>query len=183
MPRPLRVLFVEDNADDVALLERELRRMGFEPEGTRVETEPDFLAELGNEPDIILSDYSMPQFSGIRAAELLHESDLNIPFILISGTVGEDVAVEAMKKGATDYLLKDRIARLGAAIDRALEQKRLREERKQADREIRDQLQELQRWHEAMLGREDRIVELKKEVNELLAEQHKTPRYAVPPAQ
>ena len=86
---------------------------GFDPQWQRVETESDFLAGLKNSPDIILSDYLMPRFSGLRAAELLKLSGLNIPFILISGTVGEQVAIDAMKHGATDYLLKDRIARLG----------------------------------------------------------------------
>jgi two-component system cell cycle sensor histidine kinase/response regulator CckA len=183
MPRPLRVLFVEDSSADVTLLDRELRRAGFDPDGKRVETEADFLAALNTLPDIILSDFFMPRFSGLRAAELLRDSDLNIPFILISGTVGEDVAVEAMRNGASDYLLKDRIARLGVAVEQALEQKRLRDERARADKEIRDQLRELQRWHEAMLGREDRVLELKLEVNELLAQQNQTPRYSVPPPQ
>ncbi len=128
MATPLKILIVEDSPDDAELMVRELRRAGFEPAWRRVETEADFLAELKNAPDIILSDYSMPQFNGLRAAELLQESGLNIPFILISGTVGEDIAVEAMKRGATDYLLKDRIARLGSAVQRALEQKRLRDQ-------------------------------------------------------
>ena len=119
------------------MIVREMRRAGFEPRWKRVETEPDFLAELKKSPDIILSDYSMPQFSGLRAAELLQESGLNIPFILISGTVGEDVAVEAMKHGATDYLLKDRIARLGRRWNMRLEQKRLREQNKSAEDELR----------------------------------------------
>ena len=158
MAQTLRVLFVEDNPDDLALLVRELRRAGLEPDWKCVETEPAFVEELNKQPDIILSDFSLPQFSGLRAAELLRESDLNIPFILISGTVGEEVAVEAMRNGATDYLLKDRIARLGAAVEQALEKKRLSEERTRADAEIREQLRELQRWHEALLGREDRFL-------------------------
>jgi DNA-binding NtrC family response regulator len=179
----LRVLFVEDNPDDLALLVRELRRAGFDPDWKCVETELDFIEELNKLPDIILSDYSLPQFSGLRAAELLRESDLNIPFILISGTVGEDVAVEAMKNGASDYLLKDRIARLGVAVEQALEQKRLRDEHLKADQEIRTQLNELQRWHDVMLGREDRVLELKIEVNELLAQLRLPPRYSVSPIQ
>ena len=129
MATPLNILIVEDSPDDADLIVAELRRAGFDPKWKRVETEPDFLAEIEKFPDIILSDYSMPQFSGLRAAELLQKSGLNIPFILISGTVGEDVAVEAMKHGATDYLLKDRIARLGQAVERALEQKQLRMQR------------------------------------------------------
>jgi signal transduction histidine kinase/FixJ family two-component response regulator len=113
-----------------------LQQAGFDPRWKRVETEPDFLDELKNTPDIILSDYSMPQFNGLRAAELLQASGLNIPFILISGTVGEEVAVEAMKHGATDYLLKDRIARLPNAVQRALAQKGLVDERHRTREEL-----------------------------------------------
>jgi DNA-binding NtrC family response regulator len=181
MKTPLNILFAEDVQDDVDLLLAEIRRHGFDPQWKRVETELEFLEELKKLPDIVLSDYSMPQFNGLRAAQLTMESGLNIPFILISGTVGEEVAVQAMKSGATDYLLKDRITRLGMAIQQALEQRRLREERKQSEREIRAQLVELQRWHEAMLSREERILELKTEVNELLAQQQKPARYAVIP--
>jgi len=182
MSKPIRVLFLEDRATDAEMLIRELRRAGFDPQWKRVETEPDFLAEIKNSPDIILSDYSMPQFNGLEAARLLRESGLNIPFILISGTVGEDVAVEAMKHGANDYLLKDRIARLGAAVEQALEQKRLRDEHKRADEEIRSQLDELRRWHEVMLDREERILELKHEVNEVLTRYNQPERYSIPTA-
>lgn len=136
MTRPLNLLIVEDSPDDAALLVAELRRAGFEPKWKRVETETDFLAELHKLPDLILCDYSLPQFSGLRAAKLAQESGLAIPFILISGTVGEDVAVEAMKRGATDYLLKDRIARLGSAIERALEQKHLQAERRRTEQRL-----------------------------------------------
>jgi len=122
MTTPLNMLIVEDSQDYADLLVRELRRADFDPQWKRVETEPDFLAELKKLPDIILADYSMPQFSGLRAAQLTKESGLGIPFILISGTVGEDVAVEAMKHGATDFLLKDRIARLGPAVRHALQE-------------------------------------------------------------
>ena len=119
MSKQLNILIVEDSADDADLAMAELRRAGFDPKWIRVESEPGFLEEIKKRPDIILSDYSMPQFTGLRAAELLKASGLNIPFILISGTVGEDVAVEAMKHGATDYLLKDRITRLGSSITNA----------------------------------------------------------------
>lgn len=133
MKKPLNLLIAEDSQNDAEIVIQELRRAGFNPKWIRVETEPDFLAELKKSPDIILSDYSMPKFNGLRAAQLAKESGLDIPFILISGTVGEDAAVEAMKRGATDYLLKDRITRLGMAVEQALEQKRLRAERKQVE--------------------------------------------------
>ena len=131
MNTPINILIVEDSKDYEGLLVRELSRAGFDPKWKRVETEPDFLAELEKSPDIILSDYSMPQFSGLRAAQLAQQSGRGIPFILISGTVGEDTAVEAMKHGATDFLLKDRIGRLGPAVRRALQEA---EERRERDR-------------------------------------------------
>ncbi|HTH47595.1 MAG TPA: response regulator [Candidatus Limnocylindria bacterium] len=182
MDKPIRILIVEDRAIDAELLVREVQRAGFQPEWQRVELEADFLAALDNPPDLVLSDYSLPHFDGITAVVLLRQRGLDTPFILVSGIVGEDVAVEAMKRGATDYLLKDRIGRLGSAIERALEQKRLQDERRLADLEIRNQLQELRRWHEVMLDREDRILQLKREVNEQLAAQSLPPRYASPEA-
>jgi PAS domain S-box-containing protein len=142
MKIPLNVLIVEDLPNDAELTLVELRRAGFDPKWTRVETEPGFLAELKKSPDIILSDYSMPQFNGLRAADLLQKSGLNIPFILISGTVGEDVAVEAMRHGATDYLLKDRIVRLGVAVKQALEKKQLYEQQKLAAEALRQSREE-----------------------------------------
>ncbi len=301
MKQPLRVLIVEDNDADVQLLLANLRAAGFQPEWSRVETEREFRAEIAKEPDLILSDYSMPEFDGLRAAQILQESGRDIPFILISGTLGEEIAVTAMRHGVTDYLLKDRTARLGEAVAQALTQKRLRQEQKKTeaalrlfrtlidqssdgievidpetgqfldvnetncrrlgyrreelltmrvqvieaepldseawrknvaeirtrdfkviqirqkrkdgttfpveiyarflklDREyllasVRDiterrkaelesesQLAELKRWHEVLLGREDRVLELKQEVNELLARLHEPGRYSIQP--
>lgn len=132
MLEPLRVLLLEDNPDDAELVLRELRRTGFEPDWQRVETEGDFLDLLQPELDIILSDYDMPTFSGTRALELLQQTRLDIPFIIISGTIGEDVAVDVMKLGATDYLLKDRLVRLGIAVRQAIEQGKLRRDRTRA---------------------------------------------------
>jgi two-component system cell cycle sensor histidine kinase/response regulator CckA len=120
MTKPLSALIVEDSEDDAELLAYELISSGYDLKYMRVQTEADFLKELKKNPDIVLSDYSLPQFNGLRAAQLTQENSPQIPFILISGTVGEEVAVEAMKSGATDYLLKDRLARLGRAVERAL---------------------------------------------------------------
>ena len=120
MPRTLRVLLAEDSPSDAELTVRELRKAGFSPEWHRVDTEADYIASLHPDLDIILSDYSMPQFGGIRALEILNERGLEIPFIIVSGTIGEDTAVAAMKNGATDYLLKDRLARLGPAVELAV---------------------------------------------------------------
>src|SRR5260221_5579133 len=138
MPTPLNILIVEDSPTDAELALAELHRAGFDPKWKRVETEADFLAEIKKSPDIILSDYVMPEFSGLRAAELLRATGLDIPFILISGAVGEEAAVAAMQLGATDYLLKDRLVRLGSAVERALEEKRLRDERKLAEEAMQE---------------------------------------------
>ena len=137
MSRPLRVLMVEDQPDDAELVMRELRRAGFEPGYQRVECEADFSAALADRPDIVLSDFLMPRFSGLRALEILKSQELEIPFILISGTIGEDLAVQAMKEGASDYLLKDRLGRLGPAVEHALEESRLRLERERSDERFR----------------------------------------------
>lgn len=119
---PLTVLIAEDLPDDAELLLHELRGAGYEVSWQRVDTEADFLAGLETRPDIILSDYAMPRFGGLRALELARARCPGIPFILVSGTMGEESAVEAVKRGAVDYLLKDRIARLGPAVRRALQE-------------------------------------------------------------
>jgi PAS domain S-box-containing protein len=133
MKQTLRVLIAEDNPADAELVVRELNRAGFELDWKRVDTETDYQANLKDDLDVILSDYDMPQFGGVRALEILRESTLDVPFIIISGTIGEDVAVEAMRHGAEDYFLKDRLARLGASVRQALEKNRLRRERRRAE--------------------------------------------------
>ncbi len=132
MAQPLRILLVEDDPRDADLIVLALRRDGFEPDWRRVDTKADYLKGLHPGLDIIMSDYSLPGFGGIEALELLKESGLEIPFMLVSGTIGEEMAVEAMKLGAADYLLKDRLARLGPAVRQALEQSHRRNQHKQA---------------------------------------------------
>ncbi len=132
MPVPIRVLILEDCPEDAELMLHELRRSHFEPEWRRVDTESEFNAHLGWRPDLILSDYSMPLLDSPRALALLRELDLDIPFIVVSGAIGEEVAVAMMRQGATDYLIKDRLARLGSAVRHALSEKQLREETRQA---------------------------------------------------
>ncbi len=146
MAQPLKVLFLEDNPQDTELVLWELRRAGFAPEWERVDTEEAFLARLRPDWDLILSDYAMPQFNGLRALDLLNERKLDVPFIIVSGSIGEDIAVGAMKRGAADYLMKDRLVRLGPAVAHALEQSRLRRENRAAVNELRtthDQLHHL----------------------------------------
>jgi PAS domain S-box-containing protein len=139
----LTVLVVEDRPDDAELVLIELRRAGYEPRWRRVDTEPAYLAALdegyapGEPWDLVLSDFQMPGFSGVRALNLLQARESNIPFILISGTIGEEFAVEALQGGAADYLLKGRLARLKTAVSNALEENRLRLETRAAERALR----------------------------------------------
>src|SRR5689334_22065487 len=133
MRKPLRVLIVEDGEDDATLLLRELRKGGYEPASERVDTPAAMTAALAKQPwDLIISDYSMPRFNGIAALQMLKESGLDIPFLLVSGAVGEDTAVAAMKAGASDYLVKGQLARLTPAIERELRESEVRRQRRQA---------------------------------------------------
>ncbi len=133
MPTQLKVLILEDNAADAELALHELRRAGYGPEWLRVDTEPEYLAQIDQGWEIILADYNLPEFSGLRALELLRERDPDLPFIIVSGTIGEDKAVAAIKAGANDYVMKDRLARLGPAVERALRDTVERSARKRAE--------------------------------------------------
>jgi PAS domain S-box-containing protein len=146
--KPLRLLLAEDNPADAELILRELRNAGFKLDYQRVDTEAGYLSKLDPKIDIILSDFAMPQFTGSRALQLLKESNLDIPFILVSGTIGEDTAVAAMRGGAADYLLKDRLTRLSQSVEHALEEKQIRDERRTAE----EKLQSLTRQHELILN-------------------------------
>jgi hypothetical protein len=130
MNKPLNLLLVEDSQDDAELIVAELKNAGFAPQWKRVETEAAFLAAIETPPDLVLSDYSMPRFSGLKALALLRAKGLDVPVILVSGTVDEGAVAEARRNGVADYVLKDEIGRLGPAVERALEKKRLSDERK-----------------------------------------------------
>ncbi len=142
MPTPLHVLIVEDIAIDAELMARHLQKDGFQLDWQRVETEADYRVALETHYDLILSDWSLPQFSGLRALQLLQESGLNTPFIIVSGNIGEEAAVNALHQGAYDYVLKDRPDRLGQSVRNALQQKELLDERKKADEQLRRNLEE-----------------------------------------
>ena len=136
---PLRVLIVEDSPDDTTLLVRILRKGGFEPSFERVETEDSMRSALLEKPwDIILSDYRMPTFDGLRALAVLKESGLDIPLIIVSGTIGEEIAVEAMKAGACDYVMKDNLTRLIPAIERELKEAVSRENKRKGERNLQE---------------------------------------------
>lgn len=132
----LRVLILEDKPTDAELMLHELKKSGYNPLWKRVDSESDYVSNLKPDLEIILSDYSMPQFTAPRALELLKQKKWDIPFIIITGSISEDIAVQSIKMGADDYLLKDRLTRLGPAVEHALEQKRLRQEKAVAERAL-----------------------------------------------
>jgi PAS domain S-box-containing protein len=121
MKSDLRILHLEDNPDDAELIEMLLSDQGIACEIERVDTRADFIAALDSGHfDLILSDFSLPSFDGLSALELARERRPQAPFLFVSGTLGEEVAVDALKSGATDYVLKQRMSRLGAAVSRAI---------------------------------------------------------------
>lgn len=134
--RHLRLLHLEDSELDHQLVLAHLRRGGIEAELHRVETEADFLAALAQRWDAVLSDYNLPGYSGLLALEQLRERDTVLPFVLVSGEIGEDTAVEAMRKGATDYLLKSKLIRLAPALLHAVDAAESRRARERADAEL-----------------------------------------------
>jgi len=139
MPPSLRVLILEDHQDDAELMLHELRREGFSLIWEWVQTEPEYLTHLQTQYfDIILADYTLPQFDALRALELVKERALDVPFIIVSGSISEEVAVHCMKQGAADYLLKDRLGRLGPAVTQALRAKQLRDNHRRAEAALRE---------------------------------------------
>lgn len=135
---------LEDNPTDAELAGHTLRRGGVRFTHTRVETEKDFVRELNqNPPDLILSDYALPGFDGYAALDIAKRQTPNIPFIFVTGTMGEEVAIETLKSGATDYVLKHRLARLVPSVHRALREAQERAERRHAQEQLRESHEQL----------------------------------------
>jgi len=136
MTKRLRILIVEDSEEDALLLLMELRRNGYETDFARVETREAMIEALQRrECDVVISDYVMPKFSGLEALATLKESGLDLPFVIVSGNIGEDIAVEAMKAGAHDYILKGNLKRLVPAIERELRDAETRRARRRVEEE------------------------------------------------
>ncbi|MCG7953573.1 MAG: EAL domain-containing protein [Candidatus Thiodiazotropha endolucinida] len=133
----LYILIVEDLPYDAELMALRLRDEGFDLDYTRVQRETAYLEALEQSPDLILCDWHLPQFSGQRALSLLRQQNLDIPFIIVSGGIGEEAAVDALRQGANDYVLKDRPARLGEAVRRVLVDKQLRMAHRTAEEKLR----------------------------------------------
>lgn len=139
MSIPLRILFVEDMEEDAVLMVRELKRGGFDPSWERVDEEQALQDALrGSRWDIVISDYSMPSFSGVEALKIVKEHNDQTPFIIVSGIIGEQTAVEVMKAGAQDYFLKSAITRLPLAVDRELREAQARRKQRASSQALRD---------------------------------------------
>ncbi|HET6280764.1 MAG TPA: response regulator [Polyangia bacterium] len=136
MNKDLRVLLCEDSEDDAALLTRALRQGGYNPTVERVETAEAMTAALASPWDIIISDYSMPQFDAPSALAVVKERGLDLPFIIVSGTIDEEVAVDAMRAGAQDFMTKGKFARLIPAIERELRESGIRSERRKMQEQL-----------------------------------------------
>src|SRR5216117_148271 len=139
MTEPLRILLAEDSESDAELIQRELKRGGLDFQSRRVQTEADFRRELDEfRPHLVISDFSMPQFNGRKALAIARESRGDIPFIFISGTIGENVAVDMMKAGADDYVMKNNLARLLPALERELREAEVRRGRRLAEERLHE---------------------------------------------
>src|SRR5947208_1229841 len=138
MKDALHILFVDDSADDVQLEQFELRQGGLAFTAKRVERQPDLVEALGEfRPDLIISDDSMPEINGSTALRIAHAACPEVPFIFVSGTIGEERAIESLKSGATDYVVKDRIAGLVVRVRRALKEVMDREQRRMLEEQFR----------------------------------------------
>jgi signal transduction histidine kinase len=153
----LRVLLVEDSEADVALISHLLRHSGRNVSVTAVDTKKEFEARLrGEPPDLILSDYRLPTFDGLSALELAKRIAPQVPFIFVTGTLGEEIAIETLKQGATDYVLKGRLSRLAPAVSRALRESAQRRERERAE-------EDLQRSHDQLRALTGRLQSVREE--------------------
>ena len=138
MQSPLYILMLEDSLSHVELAKHALRVAGIQFTALRVETKSDFERQLElRVPDLILSDYALPTFDGLAALAIAKKRLPEVPFIFVTGTMGEEVAIETLKIGATDYVLKTRLSRLGPAVQRALRERKERHERQQAEEKLR----------------------------------------------
>jgi PAS domain S-box-containing protein/putative nucleotidyltransferase with HDIG domain len=152
MGRPLRVLLIEDSPADATLIERSLREGGYEPSLLRVDSPETLNAALDRQGwDVVLADYSLPRLRGPEAIQIVSRKQPNVPLILVTGSLSEEEAVAALRGGARDFLSKGKLARLAPAVERELEEARVREERRKAEKRIRFQAEILSQMHEAVV--------------------------------
>jgi signal transduction histidine kinase len=156
VPTPLKLLILEDNAFDAELEVGKLQAAGYDCDWQQVQTREEFEASLDrSEFELILADYNLPNFDGLSALGLLRERGLEIPFVLISGTLGEERAIESLKAGATDYVMKDRLERLAPVVTRAMNDRLERTNRRAAQQAVRDAHRRLQALSTRLLQAEE----------------------------
>jgi sigma-B regulation protein RsbU (phosphoserine phosphatase) len=177
MTQNIRILIIEDSEEDTILLLHALRKGGYEPSYIRVETAKEMITALETKQwDLVISDYVLPVFNGLTALKILRERDLDLPFIIISGRIGEDTAVEAMKLGANDYLLKGAISRLIPAIERELQEATTRRGKKLAEAEL---IKSEQRYKRLVNAVTDYIYHVKVENGAVVSTSHGPGCFAV----
>ncbi|OGA23899.1 MAG: hypothetical protein A3I02_08055 [Betaproteobacteria bacterium RIFCSPLOWO2_02_FULL_67_26] len=164
MERELRILQLEDSPTDARIIEDRLHKDGLAFSARRVETREDFIRGLEEfEPDIVLADYNLPAFDGLAAVRIARERRPDIPVIVVTGSLGDERAVELLHEGARDYVLKERLTRLASAVGRALDEARIESEKREAEQLLHKQLDELRRFQKATIDRELHMKALKEE--------------------
>ncbi len=138
MSIPLRVLLLGNEEEDLEPITQELERGGFEVKTQTVGSERDYFTQLDSEHDVIISPYALMQFDALRALEILKEKKLDIPFIVLGGKVGEELAVECLKQGAADFLLKARLNRLGQVVKRVVQERKVQREKRQTEASLEE---------------------------------------------
>ena len=174
MGKHLRVLIVEDSEEDAMLLLDELRQGGYEPAFERVDTPEEMDRALARsfeeEWDIVIADYVMPKFSGLAALQLLKAKGIDLPFIMVSGKIGEEVAVETMKAGVHDYVLKNNLTRLVPAVRRELQDAEVRRQRRRLEEERARLLEQLREVNGRLTITSIQAKEREEECQRLIAE-------------
>ena len=159
--KPLRLLILEDNPDDAELMVLELEKEGYIVAWEIVETEEDFKKSLQRPLDLILADYKLPSMNALDALEIVKKIAPLVPLVVISGTIGEEFAVECIKAGATDYVLKDKLFRLGPVVKRALKESKEYRKHMQVDIKLRKSYQKLQSTMQDIIRTIAKMVEIK----------------------
>jgi len=166
--RKVGILLVEDNEDDAFFILTELKKGGIAHVTRCVSQKEEFISALQEfKPDLVLSDYKLPEFAEMEPLLLVRERSLDIPFILVTGALGEELSVEIMKEGATDYILKDRLFRLVPLVKRALREAEERRRRREADELLKKQHEQLQRQNVALRESEERFRQLAENIREV----------------
>jgi diguanylate cyclase (GGDEF)-like protein len=169
MAPKLQFVVVEDSVADAELVARHLAKAGLDVVMHRVQTEADFISALHEkQPDLILSDFSLPQFSGLRALDVAIANAPDTPFIYVSGTIGEERAIDALRRGATDYVLKTNLSRLSSAVERALREAALKADQRKSEHQRREQeirLQRLTRTYRMLSSTSSAILRLRNRID------------------